>query len=240
MNEKENRLRIWTEQRNVTIPQLFFQYYKELNIEDDEAMLILHLLAFHAEGNDFPTPNDLISRMQTQINTISNKLQKLMQKGFLEITQGIDASGKIAEKYSIYPLWERIFQLLESKNDKQMRQDQKQAEGEVFRLFEEELGRLLSPMELETIGMWIDIDKHSPDIIKLALKEAVLAGKVNLRYIDRILFEWKKKNVQTPQDVRKQTEQFRQHYNVNTTTSTQQTNASTNKVPFYNWLEERE
>ena len=240
MNEKENRLRIWTEQRNVTIPQLFFQYYKELNIEDDEAMLILHLLAFHAEGNDFPTPNDLISRMQTQINTISNKLKKLMQKGFLEITQGIDASGKIAEKYSIYPLWERIFQLLESKNDKQMRQDQKQAEGEVFRLFEEELGRLLSPMELETIGMWIDIDKHSPDIIKLALKEAVLAGKVNLRYIDRILFEWKKKNVQTPQDVRKQTEQFRQHYNVNTTTSTQQTNASTNKVPFYNWLEERE
>lgn len=240
MNEKENRLRIWTEQRNVTIPQLFFQYYKELNIEDDEAMLILHLLAFHAEGNDFPTPNDLISRMQTQINTISNKLQKLMQKGLLEITQGVDASGKIAEKYSIYPLWERIFQLLESKSDKQMRQDQKQAEGEVFRLFEEELGRLLSPMELETIGMWIDIDKHSPDIIKLALKEAVLAGKVNLRYIDRILFEWKKKNVQTPQDVRKQTEQFRQHYNVNTTTSTQQTNASTNKVPFYNWLEERE
>lgn len=240
MVNNDNRLRIWTEQGNVTIPQLFFQFYKELNIADDEALIILHLLAFHAQGNDFPTPNDLKTRMDMQGNAISNQLQKLMQKGFMEITQGVDASGKLSEKYSLYPLWERILHLLETKSHKQEVKSQKQEEGEIFNLFEAELGRLLSPMELETINMWIDVDKHSPTIIKMALKEAVLASKVNLRYIDRILFEWKKKNIQTPQQVEKQAEQFRQHSSSTNVKPETQATPPTNKVQFYNWLEERE
>lgn len=240
MMNKDNRLRIWTEQRNVHIPQLFFQFYKELNITDDEAIIILHLLSFNEEGNDFPTPNDLTGRMHMQLNAISNQLQKLMQKGFLEISQGVDVNNKLSEKYSLYPLWERIMDLLETKSQKQVVQSQKQEEGEVFRLFEEELGRLLSPMELETIGMWMDVDKHTPAIIKLALKEAVLASKMSLRYIDRILFEWKKKNIHTPEQVQKQTEQFRQHTNSSSTHAPTQVTPPTTKVPFYNWLEERE
>ena len=69
----------------------------------------------------------------------------------------------------------------------------KKEEGEIYKLFEQEFGRLLSPMEYETIGMWFDQDKHSSALIRLALKEAVLSQKLSLRYIDRILFEWKKK-----------------------------------------------
>ena len=64
-------------------------------------------------------------------------------------------------------------------------------------------------MESETIGMWLDEDGHSVEIIRAALKEAVLAEKLSLRYIDRILFEWKKKNIKTISDVEKQTKKFR-------------------------------
>ena len=99
---------------------------------------------------------------------------------------------------------------------------------------------LLSPMELETISMWMDVDKHTPTIIKLALKEAVIAGKVNLRYIDRILFEWKKKNIHSPKEVQKQTEQFRQQAGQKAVKLPTQTTTQTAKVPFYNWLQERE
>lgn len=108
MNSPNNRLRRWTEQGNVTIPQLFFQFYKELNIEDEEALIIIHLLAFHMEGNNFPTPNDLMSRLTMSNHEMTNRLQRLMQKGFLEITRDVDESGKLYEKYSVYPLWERI------------------------------------------------------------------------------------------------------------------------------------
>src|SRR5690606_25528032 len=174
---------------------LFFKHYKELNITDDEAIILLHLIAFHAENNDFPTPNDLELRLHKTNNEIAIQLQRLLQKGFLEISQGVNSSGKIFEKYSIFPLWERILDLLESKENVEEKNTKKNEEGELFTIFEQEFGRLLSPMELESISMWLDVDKHTPELIKAALKESVLAGKVSLRYIDRILFEWKKKNI---------------------------------------------
>ena len=76
MSTNNNRLRTWTEQRMIQIPQLFFQFYKELNIEDDEALIVMHLLAFRMEGNDFPTPNDLMNRLTMPGNDITSRLQR--------------------------------------------------------------------------------------------------------------------------------------------------------------------
>ncbi|MFS0874881.1 DnaD domain-containing protein [Solibacillus isronensis] len=243
MSKNFNRIRVWTEQLQITIPQLFFKHYSELNIQDDEALIILHLLTFEQEGIDFPTPNDLMQRTNFQLTAISQIIQRLMQKGFVEISQSTDETGRLAEKYSIYPLWERLLDLLQSKAQQQVSTANKLDEAKIFQLFEQELGRLLSPMEIETIGMWMDLDQHSPEIIKAALKEAVLADKVNLRYIDRILIEWKKRNIKTLAQIEKHTEQYRK----NTMAAApiqpvqqQETVQKTEKVSFYNWLEERE
>ncbi|MCM3721877.1 DnaD domain-containing protein [Solibacillus isronensis] len=243
MSKNFNRIRVWTEQLQITIPQLFFKHYSELNIQDDEALIILHLLTFEQEGIDFPTPNDLMQRTNFQLTAISQIIQRLMQKGYVEISQSTDESGRLAEKYSIYPLWERLLDLLQSKAQQQVSTANKLDEAKIFQLFEQELGRLLSPMEIETIGMWMDLDQHSPEIIKAALKEAVLADKVNLRYIDRILIEWKKRNIKTLAQIEKHSEQYRK----NTMAAApiqpvhqQETVQKTEKVSFYNWLEERE
>ena len=243
MSKNFNRIRVWTEQLQITIPQLFFKHYSELNIQDDEALIILHLLTFEQEGIDFPTPNDLMQRTNFQLTAISQIIQRLMQKGFVEISQSTDESGRLAEKYSIYPLWERLLDLLQSKAQQQVSSANKLDEAKIFQLFEQELGRLLSPMEIETIGMWMDLDQHSPEIIKAALKEAVLADKVNLRYIDRILIEWKKRNIKTIAQIEKHSEQYRK----NTMAAApiqpvhqQETVQKMEKVSFYNWLEERE
>ncbi|MDN4493835.1 DnaD domain-containing protein [Ureibacillus aquaedulcis] len=239
MNKKYQRLHMWIEQGNVSIPKLFFQHYKALKISDDEALLLLHLLAFHSEQNDFPTPSDLVERIYFSENEISLKLQRLMQKGFLEITQGIDANGIVYEKYSLYPLWERILDYIEASSLQKELEIEKNEEGEIFTIFEQEFGRLLSPMEIETISMWIDTDHHSPAVIKAALKEAVLAGKISLRYIDRILFEWKKKNITSIKQIEKHTEQFHSKTTAVLPKATI-TQENKTKVSFYNWLEERE
>lgn len=238
MNNQNSRLRSWTSQRNITIPQLFFQLYKELNIADDEALIIVHLLSFHEEGVDFPTPQDLTMRTHFTANDISMKMQRLMQKGILEITQGVDGNGKLFEKFSLFPLWERIMEFLEAKELQQQETTSKNEEGEIFAVFEQEFGRLLSPMEIETIGMWLDNDHHSPAIIKAALKESVLAGKLSLRYIDRILFEWKKKNITSIKQIEQHTEQFRSRQTVQQPTKAETEPAQ--KSVFYNWLDERE
>ena len=110
--------------------------------------------------------------------------------------------------------------------------------GKFFRCLNKNLDDFLSPMECESITMWLDDDGHTVEIIRAALKEAVIAQKLSLRYIDRILFEWKKKNVKTLSDVERQTKSFR---TVGIRPSQQQEKTvSVKRVPFYNWLEERD
>ena len=93
--------------------------------------------------------------------------------------------------YSLYGTDCSIILLL--RTNKVEEESQKNAEGEIFSLFEQEFGRFLSPMECESITMWLDDDGHSVEIIRAALKEAVLAQKISLRYIDRILLNGKRK-----------------------------------------------
>ena len=45
----DERLRIWIEQGNVNISQLFFRNYKSLGIKDLDAMLIMHMTAYVSE-----------------------------------------------------------------------------------------------------------------------------------------------------------------------------------------------
>ena len=70
----------------------------------------------------------------------------------------------------------------------------------IFEIIEKEFGRTLSPIEYEIIKAWLDNDM-SEELIKEAIKEATFNGVSNLRYIDKILYEWGKAGIKTAQDV---------------------------------------
>lgn len=55
-------------------------------------------------------------------------------------------------------------------------------------------------MEYEIIKAWLDNDM-SEELIKEAIKEATFNGVSNLRYIDKILYEWGKLGIKTVKDV---------------------------------------
>ena len=78
----------------------------------------------------------------------------------------------------------------------------------IFSVFEKELGRTLSPMEFEQIKEWIT-SGNSNELIICALREAVLNGVGNLRYIDSILNDWRKKGYRKQEDVKKDREIYR-------------------------------
>lgn len=82
-------------------------------------------------------------------------------------------------------------------------------ERSLFSIFEKEFGRPLSPMECESISGWVDEDRYPEELILLALKESVFAGKVHFRYIDRILLEWARNRVKNAQDVKAYAQKFR-------------------------------
>ena len=235
--QHDERLQIWIEQGNVNISQLFFRNYKQLDIKDLDAMLIMQMMSFISDHNAFPTPTDFTNRMNLTENEVSAILQRLMQRGFLQIIQSRDDKGVLHEVFSLQPLWTRLTDKVVLVEEEVEEESQKVDEGEIFKLFEQEFGRFLSPMESESISMWLDEDGHSVDIIRAALKEAVLAQKVSLRYIDRILFEWKKKNVKSMADVERHAKKFR---TIGIRPAEQDKTVKVKRVPFYNWLEERD
>ena len=72
--------------------------------------------------------------------------------------------------------------------------------SDLFDSFEKEFGRTLSPMEYEIINSWVE-SKIDKGLIISALKEAVFNGVNNLRYIDKILYEWNKKGIKRTDDL---------------------------------------
>ncbi|CRH90419.1 DNA replication protein dnaD [Chlamydia trachomatis] len=67
--------------------------------------------------------------------------------------------------------------------------------------FERELGRFLSPFEIEDLQKTISEDRVSVDLVRTALREAVFNNKTNWRYIRAILRNWRREGITTPAQV---------------------------------------
>ncbi|WP_115943911.1 DnaD domain-containing protein, partial [Heyndrickxia sporothermodurans] len=164
----------------------------------------------------------------------SSILRKLVQNQYISIEEGVSEDNIRLEKYSLTPLWNKLIEnILYDKKQKELEKNLHD-ETNLYTVFEKEFGRPLSPLECETLAMWLDQDHQSPTVIIAALREAVISGKLNFRYIDRILFEWKKNGVQTIEQARDFGQKFRQQQRK----KTQSVQKSSNTVPFYNWLEQ--
>ncbi|PYI54866.1 DnaD domain protein [Paenibacillus flagellatus] len=205
----------------VSVPALLLRLYKAMKLSDTEAMLLIQLLAFkEKEGKEFPTPEELQSRMSAPPEQVIRALQRLMKDDLLQIDEDTDpVTGVMGERYNLMPMYRKLAAawLEESRQNAAAAQAAKKERpapakpdaDDMFTVFEKEFARPLTPMECETITQWLDRDKHPEELIRFALKEAVFAGVINFRYIDRILLEWSRNRVQTPEQAREYTQKFR-------------------------------
>ena len=107
---------------------------------------------------------------------------------------------------------------------------------QLYQGFEKEFGRPLSPIELEMIGQWLNTDHYSPELIRLALREAVLNQAYSLKYIDRILLAWERKNITTKEQVAADQKKRKDSMIQNEIEQQGQTQESLPKVTLHNWL----
>ncbi|MBM7094610.1 DnaD domain-containing protein [Bacillus sp. H-16] len=221
----------------VQFPAMLLEYYAKLSITEQEVMLIIHVKKFAQEGDTFPTPTALSERMTLDASETAHILRELIRKGNIEIHETRDQNGRLMEYYSLDPLYEKICKKIEEEQFFK-KEEPGEDEGRIFRRFEEEFSRPLSPMELEMISMWLDEDRHQPVLIEAALRESVVSGKLNFRYIDRILFEWKKNGVRTVKEAREYGEKVRGKRTQKTTVSDHSSRDKEKRTyPSFNWLD---
>ncbi|MCP3738766.1 DnaD domain-containing protein [Rossellomorea sp. BNER] len=235
MDEK-NLLISWMEEGTISIPQLLLSNYHKLGVSETEFVLLLQVYSFLEKGNQFPTPEELSERMNLTGTECAVLLRKLVQHQLISIEEGHSSSGILFEKYTLAPLWNKLTEILMSELKTNKIEESLKNETDLYTCFEQEFGRPLSPLECETLAMWHDQDDHDPVIIKSALREAVISGKLNFRYIDRILFEWKKNGIKTMEQAKSYGERFRPYQKGYQKNATNEPKKKT--VPFYNWLEQ--
>ena len=112
-----------------------------------------------------------------------NVFSSLINKKYIEMVVS-NVNGNVVEVVNLEPLLDR---LVLNKRTEDINTD-------IYAIFESELGRTLSSFEYEMINDWLN-KGTSEEIIKEALKEAILNNVRNFRYIDKIIYEWNRNGV---------------------------------------------
>lgn len=221
-----------------SIPTKLLSDYRKLNLNEIELLILIQIHRYIQSGNRFPTPSELSSCLTINETACAKYLQSLVKRDLLAIEQQANDSAILTEVYDLTGLWKQLYSI-DNSNAAPVKQTKEAETNQIFEQFQQEFARLLSPFEIELIGGWIDTDHYDISLIQAALREAVLLGKLNLKYIDRILREWQKKGIKTVDAAKKSSRDFRN----SKTSGTNPGSPSTEKRDtsfYYNWLEGEE
>ena len=173
------------------IPKMLINNIKQLKITEKQVILLIYII----NSDKIFNPKQIGQVLGWDLNEVLEEINNLSSKGILKIE--MIKKNNIREEYlNLDLLYSKLAFLIVNDNEQQS------DNTNLFDIFEKEFGRTLSPMEYEIINSWKD-SGMGDELIYCALKEAIFNGVSNLRYIDKILYEWKKKGYNSKEDVEK-------------------------------------
>lgn len=185
----------------VMVPRILLNNYRKLNINEEELIVIMLIISLG--GTIEYNPDVFVKELGMDKQEVMSIISRLIGKNVLSIE--IVKNGRKSEEYlSLSLLYNKLLNIVKDVSEEY----NVKINSSIFNVFEEELGRLLSPMEIEKIKEWVNTYKND-DLIISALNEAVLNGVNNLRYIDAILNEWNKKGYKNKEDILKDKSNYR-------------------------------
>lgn len=204
-------------EKTYNVPSFILKNYEKLNLTAEEVLVLIVL--YNHYGRISYDINKLLEEINLEKYKLMQLISSLEEKKIISIDLITNSKGLKEEYISLELLYDKIVNIyLDVK-------EETNESADIYSAFEKELGRTLSPMEYEIIKGWV-MDKFSDELIILALKEAVYNGVNNLRYIDKVLYGWRKKNIKNKQDIIKDKEKFKNRQKENV------------EVFDYNWLDE--
>lgn len=215
------------------VSNLLMKNYKKIGMSDQGFLFYLQLLSYNQQGNPFPDLSVISNTMSKSVDEMFQTLQELIDKGFLAIETRTNNQGQQEDRYDLTLVYDRLSSFLEQQERQEKEKSKENEISQLYQTFETEFGRPLSPIEFETIQSWLTIDHYSVELIQLALREAVLNQAYSLKYIDRILLAWERKNLTSKQQVqadqRKRTVKIEGKQEV-------ESEEELPHIPMFNWL----
>lgn len=156
----------------------------------EELLLLIYFLNL-----DTPSFNleEITENTSLDTKSIMSGYTSLSNKGLISVNVVKNEDGRMNEVIDLSNVYREMVSDINSDIKAKTTEN-------IFSIFEKEFGRTLSPIEFEIINAWLKSGTNE-ELIIAALKEATYNGVSNLRYIDKIIFEWNKKGFKTPKDV---------------------------------------
>lgn len=185
------------EKGDYRIPFQLFKNYKAFGLTEKD---LIFLIYFINEEKNF-NPKKMCSVLGCSQIELLEEIDNLSSKGVLELKL-TDTQPK-EEMILLDNLYKKLVTSITQMDSISYEEEKKT----IYDLFEQEFSRTLSPIEYELIGGWLEAG-YSEEMVSLALKEAVYNGATRLTYIDKILYDWKKKGIQSKADYEKEKMRF--------------------------------
>lgn len=206
--------------KDIIIPIYIYKLFSKFNIDLETFIFLMYL--YNLDEKIIFNPSKLSEDFGISIQQVLVYVDKLVSNNLISF-EIIKNDKNISEEYlSLTYFYDKLSLLLIEDSNENVNE----TNSSIFEIIEKEFGRVLSPIEYEIIKAWHE-SNISDELINEALKEAVFNGVSNLRYIDKILYEWQKKGIKNKEDVENNRKNFKKK-------------EEKLEVFEYNWLEDDE
>lgn len=184
---------------HLVLPSLILAHFSQLFPSAFDFLVWLYFF----ENREI-APSEIATQTGKNLTEVNQAIDHLAKFGAMKVTL-IEIDGETETFFDISPVFKRLDELTHSTQQSQPLSEEKNQEGEgqlkeLVSIFEAEMG-MISPVQLEELRAWLFEDHYEMNLIKQALREAVLNRKVSLNYIKAILRNWKNEGIQSLQAV---------------------------------------
>lgn len=193
-----------------SVPDYLLASYSQIGLSDRSLIDLLRVLTCYEKGSRFITFAKLMEQWQGQEQELRAALAALIQQGVLDkAVEAVQESYKLDGLYDkLLELWVFQHSVPSSYPQAKAQSTDEQAAGKsrqelvetikaAYQLFEGELARPLSPLEMEKLNCWLAVDNWQLPMLREAMHRAVMYGAVSFAYIDKILLRWRREGIGT-------------------------------------------
>lgn len=179
---------------NLVLPSALLFHFNDIFSDTNDYLVWQFYFLQTTTKMDDLAPSQIANAIGKTVAEVNKSISNLTNQELLNM-KTIKIADEIEILFDASPALEKLDQLLSV----QETGEQTKNNPNQFKLlvddFERELGRFLSPFELEDLEKSVNEDQTDPALIREALKEAVFNGKTNWKYIQAILRNWRKEGI---------------------------------------------
>ena len=173
--------------KTISFNEMLIRHYKKLRLNEQEAMILMHLYIQQDEGDSLLSISTLKEKVTVSEEVLSNIILKLIQEGYIELS----ISNDCKETFNLDKVIDMLGEYLTDNDSNKPETDRTITLQTIVSYAENCYQKVLSSSDLMIINHWLDLN-YSIEDIEQAILDSLKAKKLHLKYADAILDNRKK------------------------------------------------